>query len=1007
VFLAALLLCCLHPACALASVHPAHFAHLSTQQGLSQNTIHDICQDKTGYIWFATMSGVDRYDGYGLVHIDGPELADGHGPVGPAFAICEWNGRLWAGWDADGIAWYDATSGSFRRPDLPQRLTAVASFYPDGDSLLWIGTGKGLDILSQKNGTLRWAPLRGSAGDRLGDKFISGIRRDAHRRVWIATFSGLFCLVPGEDTLRVIGAAGPREKRLSSNIIRAIHVDDGDKVWVCSDGGLDCYSESAGVEHVLSGNVITSVVQARSGDLWLGTWSAGVLVFDPVRRIIRQHISPAPETETGLPSGSIRSLAVDAFNGIWVGTADAGAHRFSEGGFQYRHHEIPAMSTGQNGAWAFCQPAALSEVWTYVGARNGLWAYTDGKEPRRVWASKYPVRAILEGRPEEGGGLWLGTLGGGVTHLRQDGPGFRRVAEYFASTSRSNEATVYALHRDRNGTMWVGTNGGGMRSLSGASPRGRVHALIDGSDTASWVMSITEDDVGTLWVGTWKHGIWHLTASGTRFEKVHLQESSQDPLRHASVFSVLADRHYPHVLWLGTNSDGLWRWDTRTEVLKQYSERDGLPDNTIYGIAQDRNGVIWFSTNRGLAAIDPAHGDIILPPGGEGALHGEFSLGAELEGRDGGVIFGGPGGFVVCERLTGVRAASPRVALSGISVGGKDLAVSPGVADPISVGPDSWPLTLTFTALHMDTPGQNSYAYAIEGFDTVWSAPSTNRRLHIRSLPPGSYTIRVRARTPGGSWTEAPLRVAVLATPAFRDTWRFQALLAGSVIILFVLAGFAWWRRTTVLQEERVRLRKKIARDFHDDFGARAARISMTAHLLKDETHVSTGDVSHQLEHLALDAQKLSREMRGMTWELDPEKDSLMDLASYLKEYSDELFDDSLVAFSLEGVDRAFERVVLPMEWRQQIGRIFKEAMTNTLKHADGCRHVTLGFTVERGIIRIELRDDGNGFGVVGTGHGNGLKNMRERARSVHGEITIDSYPGAGTSVVFQGKLPR
>lgn len=999
-------------ACAGISPRPVRFTHLSTQNGLSQSTVHAIHQDRTGYVWFATMSGIDRYDGYTVTHFDGPDLPDRRGPVGPAYAICEWKGRLWVGWDADGMTWFDEEAGTFRRPDVRQRANSVTTLFPDGDSVLWVGTGQGLFLMSDRDGTPSNAMLRAAIGGRLNEHYISGICRDLKKRMWIATVGGLFCWDPADDSLRSFGTTGLLGKKVSSPLVRTIFLDANGRLWIGTNKGLDCYSENAGIEQVLSGSDIAAIAPTRSGDLWLGTFADGVIVLDPVTRKVRQRILPDARDDTRLPSGKIRSVAADKFNGIWVGTSDAGAHRSSEGGLSSDFHEITPALTGPNAVWSFLAPPASSNAPLYIGAQNGVFACGPDMRPHMAWPARYAVRAMLEGRGVEGDGLWVGTLGGGLRFLRRTSSGLKETARYFQNPRTNNESGIYALHRDRAGSIWIGSNGGGLRSLAGAPMQERVYPLIDGRDTARWVLSICEDRSGTLWTGTWKQGLWRRAANEERFKKVRPEDVRLKTLMSQSVFSMQPDRNHPDVLWLGTNGDGLWRYDTHTGEVTTFGEKEGLPDDTIYGIIQDTGGLVWVSTNRGIAICDPVRGDILHPPAGERAPGKEFNLGAVSRGRDGSVLFGAAGGFVECGHLPDVLNTPPVVVLAGLTIAGRETrAVAHSDAGPtISVAHDAWPLALTFTALHLDAPRLNLYTFAIEGIDTNWSAPSTNRRLDVLFLPPGTYTVRARVCTPEGIWSVKPLAITLVVAPAFWNTWTFRVLLfvtvIASLVALWILGQRRAHARDIALHKEQARLRRRIATDFHDDFGARAARISMTAHLLNDGTEAIGKGLAEHLDRLALDAQKLSREMREMTWELDPERDSLLDLAAYLKGYSDELFDATPIAFSLEGISQDLDRVILPMEWRQQIGRIFKEGMTNALKHAAGCHRVWLGFAVDRGVLQIELRDDGSGFGVVGVRRGNGLKNMRERARSLHGELAIDSCPGGGTTIRLRVKLP-
>ena len=148
----------------------------------------------------------------------------------------------------------------------------------------------------------------------------------------------------------------------------------------------------------------------------------------------------------------------------------------------------------------------------------------------------------------------------------------------------------------------------------------------------------------------------------------------------------------------------------------------------------------------------------------------------------------------------------------------------------------------------------------------------------------------------------------------------------------------------------------------------------------------------------------LSFGVRDFIWTLDPEKDTLYDVLIRLKDFGDDVFDKTGIAFRVHGIEKDFENIKLSMDWRRHLTLIFKEAMNNILKYAD-CNNVTLNVVYDNGKILMKVEDDGKGFNFDKIKKGRGLRSMKLRAKNINGDVTIDSNNGKGTIVEFTGTL--
>jgi ligand-binding sensor domain-containing protein/signal transduction histidine kinase len=963
-------------------------------------------------MWFGTMNGVNRYDGYTVVCYHGPEPETDMVPRGPANVLCEWEGRLWVGWDSRGLTWYDEGTGLFRTPDFNQPAYAVTALQVGSGSRLWIGTGRGLFMLTHSDGVLKHSPAVDPLGKMLSGAYVSALCCDDRDRLWVATYAGVYRWDPVDGSVQHFGRTDHSAFRIASDSVKALcNAADGG-VWIGTANGLTYYAEGIDCRSFLAGEDITSLAMSHQGDLWVGTQGDGITVYDVAGGEVHAQIRPDMSRRDMIHSGKIRSLCPDSFGGMWVGTADAGVARAASQEPVCQIYPLETTPVGQNAIWSLFAPMAGQNVRLYAGVQDGVLEFDSRMRSKHSWRSAYPVRTILQDHAADGSALWAGTLGDGLVRLQQGRNGLTETGHYMRQPQARNESTIYALFRDRQDTIWVATNGAGLYAFRGTPEHVTHQELIDGRDSAVWVMSMCEDSTGALWAGTWKQGVWCRPRAGGSFVKVRMSTMNDRRLIWGSVFSLQCDREDGAVIWLGMNGQGLVRYDTRTGRAVIYTERDGLPDNTIYGIVQDESGLIWVSTNNGIAMIDHNTRTVLRCLMAGSSARAEFNLGAWCGGLTGSVFFGGPGGFVEFETGRRGRGTPPSIVLASIATrdGREILRAHVHSRERIELGYGIGPLLLTFTALHYEDPAHNMYSFRSVGKDTSWCPATTLRTLELDSLSAGEHVVEARAVTPDGVWSVEPIRLTLVVAPPLWDTWGFR--ITAGVVVVTGLAGGSRARirrrreRQRSMQEERALLRRKLAIDFHDDFGARAAKISMAANLLAGDTREIPGGFERQLHILASDAEKLSREMREMTWEIDPGKDSLMDLATYLKEYSDELFDSTMIAFSLRGIAPEFERSVVPMDMRHHIVRIFKEGMTNALKHARGCHHISLAFTLDGSVLEIALQDDGMGFVDDTAPRGNGLHNMHERARVLGGTLSVSSVASRGTRIALRVKLP-
>jgi len=307
-------------------------------------------------------------------------------------------------------------------------------------------------------------------------------------------------------------------------------------------------------------------------------------------------------------------------------------------------------------------------------------------------------------------------------------------------------------------------------------------------------------------------------------------------------------------------------------------------------------------------------------------------------------------------------------------------------------------LSIEFVALDFDPGEVLRYQHRLEGADRDWSPPSEDRVINYERLAPGRYRFLVRAVTAEGVISAHPAVIAFTISPPVWRQWWFVSL----AIILTGCLIFAAHRYRVARLLELERVRTRIASDLHDDIGSSLSRMAILSEVAKQRMAGSVNQPVSILTDIAESARAAVDSMSDIVWAIDPRRDDLNSVVFRVRQFASDVLGSKGILWHFQAA--GFDRVKLNPEQRRHIFLIFKEAVTNSVRHAD-CGSVTLGLRVTGHQIVAEIRDDGCGFVVPSAGPGpdngvggHGLENLRARAEQLGGQLTIVSS-STGTSI--------
>ena len=809
------------------------FDRTSIAEGLSQSTVECILQDRKGFMWFGTEDGLNRFDGYSFtVFRHDPQDANSLSNNYVRCMLEDQSGALWIGTWGGGLDRFDPETQQFthfRHSPVDRHSLShdnILCLYEDRSGQLWVGTGGGgLDLFDRENDRFVHEQHHPHDARTLSGNAVSAVLEDQWGELWVGTTqAGLNRLTPGRGQFTHYHSTGEDPHSLSSNAITALHEDSEGVLWIgTADGGL-CRLDRQNDRFIrlqhnpedptsLSNNSVQVIYEDRSGVLWIGTSEGGLNRHDR-RRNQFLHYRNDPFDPHSLSHDDVLSIYEDRGGVLWIGTFGGGLSRANPANQKFVHyHSDPndPSSLSDDSVRAILEDSAgVLWVGTYSGglnrfdAESGKWTHYqhDPDDPDSI--SSNLVRSIYE---DSHGFLWIGTDGGLDQFDRSTG----RFAHYRHDPDDPHSLShdsVWPIYEDSDGVLWVGTMGGGLNRFN-PDRDSFTHYLNNPEDYRSLshnnVSCILESYDGVLWVGTVGGGLNRFDRATRRFTAYRHDADDPYSLSNDRVLSIGED--YRNRLYVGTWGGGLDRLDRASGRFAHFREKDGLPNDVVYGIVEDHLTYLWLSTNRGLSRLTPSSDKFRNYDVSDGLQSNEFSPGAHHMGPSGVIYFGGINGFnAFYPPQVKDNPYPPPIVITAFKK--LDQTVMTDIASDCEIElsyTDNF-VAFEFAALDYTAPHKNQYLYRLEGFDPHWISAGDRRYQSYSNLQAGEYIFRVKGSNNDGIWNREGLAVYISVRPPVWDSWWFRgalaALLVGSVLVGYRLRVRSIQARTRELERQ-------------------------------------------------------------------------------------------------------------------------------------------------------------------------------------------------------------
>lgn len=1001
--------------------------------GLARDWVINIRQDSHGFLWFCTVEGVSRFDGYTFTNY-GP--ADGlpHRVVNDIVESS--NGDYLVGTD-HGLAQFDPSGRSADSPfftliPLDQQEIEIYSFVAGTDGGVWAGTSNGLYRLWKSDTVWQYERVGGDLGG------VVSLFLDEDGVLWASTGEEGFLRLFPDGTIERYGKESGLPK---DGVIRLIK-DRSGTAWVGTRYGV-----ARLVKDLHPGNIIVdrlyttkdglgrdfndSLLQSSDGRLWVGTRGGLNVLVDAENRSGAAFRS-FTATNGGIPNIRVQCIFEDRDNNIWIGAENGGVRKIPLSGFisyfavdgleNERVNQIFGDRTGNQYVLSADPSAFIPTLSRFDGKRMVDQPLRLPHGTQLSWGWNQQIGQDADGD------LWLGAQQGVFWF---DGHGASTLGNlplkrHYTAADGLDDPTIFRLFIDINGDVLFSTIGPNTHSCFHRLDRrtGGIRYYTPeefGRPVGTATAFVNDPRDGSLWLGFYTGGITHLKDG--RFTNYSVENGVPAGLIRHLFFD------HENRLWIASALGGVGRVDdTTTDDLRIviYSRTDGLASNQVTTVQEDRWGQIYLGTGRGMDRLN-LDGDRIrkikhytIADG----LSDNFIVTSYMD-RQGDLWFGTLRGVSRIVPQPDRLHDPPSIMISVVNAAGQRQPVSELGSESVVVpdlGYTENQLQIDFFSISYAAGDSLSYQYKFDDDSSDWSAPSTQRSITLANLSPGTYRYLVRAVNSDGLVSKQAASVSFKILSPIWGRWWFIAL---AVVIIVVLAISFYLYRTSQLRtinvalteaklsemnlriarEERLmeleKVRTRIATDLHDDIGASLTQIAILSEVAQAQSKKGNGG-GEPLVKITEVSNELVVTMSDIVWSINPAKDHVSDLTQRMRRFAADILTLRSIRFHYHGSEDAAD-IVVKSNLRREVFLIFKESINNIVKHANA-KNVWTEVDVVGGKLTVTIRDDGTGFDPDSADvkeKGNGLASMRRRTIAIGGDFHLTSKPGGPTEIKF------
>ncbi len=987
------------------------FEKFTTTNGLPDNNTNIILQDTRGFVWIG---------GYGLTRYDG-RLFKQYTSLGKN-GLTDLSTNCFTE-DSEGNIWIGTNSGLNKLNPFTETITHYYQgtgpgtipfnwcnyLYIDNNKTLWLTSEKGIAQYDKKTNSFQNFPVSVYGADEKINKFIYRVFEDSKNRFWLVTSYGVKLFDRKTKTYQSYHFNEPAGQSLKENVIISLQEDHKGTIWAGTwGGGLLKFNpgknifEKLRIENSPAGSLGVSdisEIQVNNNKLLSIIINGKLYFLNLVNN--KYYLEPvqfhALNKGDYFPADNIFSnLMTDRQGNVWI-SGNGGLYKIRPANFAFQWFKVNSSNSTKSFIFHIIPDIKDPKTIFYLTSTNGWWQYnaaagtitTKQLPPHENQLLKY----INDWTTDEKGYWFTSVEGFGYYNIYDN-----HLTDLTAVIEeKSGQPNTGFITKDAMGKLWISMRRAGILVYDPATKKSDV-LFTDTSGTdnilGKSVTDIKYHNDGYIYLCV-PNKLYKVNTSDYSY-KIIRPPAYEEQINQAKITpeKILVTKDNRLLV-----SSYLRIYELKNDRLTTIFPATGLSPFTIKNITADSSGFIWVNTSKGMFKTDITFTKWINISSRTGWEDEDEGFSEINTTRPGEILFNGNGQIgVLKDSLLQKNSVPPVVIITRVIYGEKqNNLVSLNPVTIRSSYKDA--IELELSSIDFLNQKENKIIYRLDGWDKNWKELTGTSFIRYEQLPPGDYTfITKTVNTEGAESKETLLNFTVV--PPFYRTWWFISL------AILTIAGilFATYRYRLQKALEMERLRTRIATDLHDDIGATLSSISFYSETIKQQTAIQLPQLTPMLDKMGETSREMVGNMSDIVWDINPQNDSFEKMLGRMQNLAAGLCAVKNIQLHFTA-DEKLIQLQLPMEQRRNIYLIFKEALNNALKYA-GCSNMRIDLRKESRSLVLSVKDDGKGFNETAVAEnsqgGNGLKNMRQRATEIKGELIIDSEENKGTHVLLK-----
>ena len=946
-----------------------YFRTLDIRNGLSQNTVYQILQDKNGFMWVGTKDGLNRYDGLSFRVYKKENSTLGKNFITALYE--DHKGNIWVGTDG-GVYIYNPKLDSFSAfNQVSNSGICIKDFVTmiggDEHNNIWISV--------ENQGLFSYRDVGKELTNYLGNSGLANVTRFwlSGKTCWLALYAdNLYYSKDNFKTALKPFRNSEGEEIFKGDIINWQVNGPHNCVYVASVNGLTEINQTSGKTRRLL-NAYVRTLQFKSDDeLWAGT-ETGLYIYNLTRDVLTHVTVPNQDDSYALSDNAIYSLCRDKENGMWIGSYFGGVNYYP---YQWTYFEkfYPRDDLKHFGRRVreICES---NDGTLWIGTEDkGLFNFNPmtGKiEPFEHPAIYKNVHGLCLDEDE----LWVGTFSGGLNRVNLR---TKQVKHYSkGDTENSMMANdAFTICKTASKDIWIGTTSGLLKYNRSTDDFMRIPQLRN-----MFTYDILEDFNGNLWFATFSNGVFCYNVRNRRWKNYQFDKNNPSSLPYNKVIGIYEDNKKR--LWFMTLGEGFCRYNPQTDNFTRYNMSQGFPSNTIYEMIDDNKGNLWITTNNGLVCFNPEADTKRVYTTANGLLSNQFNFQSAFRDKKGRIYLGSINGFIVFDPETFVENSFlPPIVITDFYLFNKRLSVeSPDsplkgsitYLDEIELDANQNSFSLQVAALSYQAPEMNRLEYKLEGFDREWYAVGRNSIINYSNLPYGTYVLHIKGSNSDGKWNAVEKILNIRIRPPFYlSPWAYAVYIILTLCSLLSLIVF--FRKRT--RQKHVQTMERFEREKERElYTAKIDFFTNVAHEIRTPLTL----IKSPLENV-LTSGSISEDIKDDLEIMDLNTNRLLDLVNQLLDFrktETQGFQLNLIECNIPDILQKTYRRFKPMARQkgleltvdspetlfasvdeEALTKIISNLLTNAIKYSD--KQIWIKLYAENSELYLSMCNDGN-----------------------------------------------